>query len=294
MGTTMRFILGLLGYCFATPHVLTHEISVRPRERRDPDNPNGWDPLFDWTIVHGNEFLEYWNVTYQDLINKPIEALILIQEVYERSEELGEVCVRYGDIWVQDFTADNFKDGTMIEWALGMGIIIDEIMAIVKFGMKEMESIMYPWVQYKTNEILTIYINPYIYNGVVNVIDWSGEATFVMYGMLVQWVKQGRGWIAEFKDDFEYHKLYIVTRDLRQMAERFEVVLAGFLTDWEEILCGPRRSDGSCDWLEIDLTFIIPYYEYLFFFIDRLDVALEWISLTIGNIIDAVQTDDQN
>ena len=54
-----------------------------------------------------------------------------------------------------------------------MGIIIDEIMAIVKFGMKEMESIMYPWVQYKTNEILTIYINPYIYNGVVNVIDVS-------------------------------------------------------------------------------------------------------------------------
>ena len=43
------------------------------------DNPNGWDPLFDWTIVHGNEFLEYWNVTYQDLINKPIEGLILIQ-----------------------------------------------------------------------------------------------------------------------------------------------------------------------------------------------------------------------
>ena len=55
-----------------------------------------------------------------------------------------------------------------------------------------------------------------------------------------------------------------------------------------------RRGDGSCDWLEIDLTFIIPYYEYLIFFIDRLDVALEWISLTIGNIIDAVQPDDQN
>jgi hypothetical protein len=81
----------------------------------------------------------------------------------------------------------------------------------------------------------------------------------------------------------------MVTRDLRQMAERFEVVFAGFLTDWEEILCGPRDSvTGECDWLYVDLTFIIEYYEYLIFFIDRLDIILEWFSLTIGNIIDAI------
>ena len=77
------------------------------------------------------------------------------------------------------------------------------------------------------------------------------------------------------------------------MAERFEVILAGFLTDWEEILCGPRDVNGDCDWLDVDLTFIIPYYEYLIFFIDRLDVALEWISLTIGNIIDATKPDNR-
>ena len=52
---------------------------MRPRERRDSDNPNGWDPIFDGSIVHGNDFLEQNNVTYQDLINKPIQFKILIQ-----------------------------------------------------------------------------------------------------------------------------------------------------------------------------------------------------------------------
>ena len=54
-----------------------------------------------------------------------------------------------------------------------MNKIIDEIMAIVKFSMKDMEKIMYPWVIYETNEIITIYLNPYIYNGIVNVLDVS-------------------------------------------------------------------------------------------------------------------------
>ena len=47
----MRFELSLLvAGVLATPHVLPHEISVRPRERRDTDNPNGWDPIFDGSI----------------------------------------------------------------------------------------------------------------------------------------------------------------------------------------------------------------------------------------------------
>ena len=83
------------------------------------------------------------------------------------------MCVKYGDTWVEEFSSEHFQEGTMIEWALGMGMIIDEIMAILKFGMREMEIIMYPWVLYSTNDVLTIYINPYIYNGVVNVLDVS-------------------------------------------------------------------------------------------------------------------------
>jgi len=85
--------------CTATPHALVHEISVRPRERRrtqregefTAENPNGWDPLFDWTQVHDGGLLEQYNVTYQDLINKPIEAIILMQEIYERSQELLKI-----------------------------------------------------------------------------------------------------------------------------------------------------------------------------------------------------------
>ena len=43
------------------------------------DNPNGWDPIFDGSIVSGNDFLAENNVTYQDLINKPIQFKILVQ-----------------------------------------------------------------------------------------------------------------------------------------------------------------------------------------------------------------------
>ena len=93
--------LALVGSILATPHVLPHEfwfknfasferflkgimnppekISVRPRERRDTENPNGWDPIFDGSIVSGNDFLNENNVTYQDLINKPIQFKILVQ-----------------------------------------------------------------------------------------------------------------------------------------------------------------------------------------------------------------------
>ena len=41
-------------------------------------------------------FLEYWNVTYQDLINKPIMVERLLKELWERGQEVGEICVRFG------------------------------------------------------------------------------------------------------------------------------------------------------------------------------------------------------
>ena len=39
-------------------------------------------------------------------------------------------------------------------------------------------------------------------------IKWSGEAVYLMYDMLVQWVKTGKGWVTSFEEDFQYHKVY--------------------------------------------------------------------------------------
>ena len=64
---------------------------------------------------------------------------------------------------------------TMIEWALDMDLLIDESMAIIKWAMKDMEQILFPWVKYNTNDLLVEYVNPYIYNGVVNVLDVSPD-----------------------------------------------------------------------------------------------------------------------
>ena len=63
----------------------------------------------------------------------------------------------------------------MIEWALDMDLLIDESMAIIKWAMKDMEQILFPWVKYNTNDLLVEYVNPYIYNGVVNVLDVSPD-----------------------------------------------------------------------------------------------------------------------
>ena len=46
-------------------------------------------------------------------------------------------------------------------------------------------------------------------------------------------------------------------------------------------------------WYFVDLDWIIGYYEYLIFFLDRVDQALEWFSFTIGNILDATINKDQ-
>ena len=46
---------------------------------KEVENPNGFDPFFNWTVVHANELLEKYNVTYLDLINKPIQVKIVFQ-----------------------------------------------------------------------------------------------------------------------------------------------------------------------------------------------------------------------
>ena len=110
------------------------------------------------------------------------------------------------------------------------------------------------------------------------------------------------------------------------MAARFEKIFADFLVDWEDIVCGPRKSDGkgfkynyesrfsdteslksvttdvfhglhplvwelrlpywitfvesskswgrSCEWKDIDALFIIDYYEYIIFFIDKVYIYI--------------------
>ena len=87
--------------------------------------------------------------------------------------------------------------------------------------------------------------------------------------------------------------MYRITRDLRQMGSRLSVLLASFLSDLEEILCGPRENSGECVWINVNLlpawTKIIPTYEYFVFFVDKIDLITAWVSLTIGNIVDAVQ-----
>ena len=36
----------------------------------ETENPNGYDPLFNWTIIHSNEFLQSYNVTYLGSVTK--------------------------------------------------------------------------------------------------------------------------------------------------------------------------------------------------------------------------------
>lgn len=43
-----------------------------------------------------------------------------------------------------------------------------------------MEQILFPWVKYSTNDLIIEYLNPYIYNGVVNVLDVSVTVIWVL------------------------------------------------------------------------------------------------------------------
>lgn len=44
----------------------------------------------------------------------------------------------------------------------------------------DMEQILFPWVKYSTNDLIIEYLNPYIYNGVVNVLDVSVTVIWVL------------------------------------------------------------------------------------------------------------------
>ena len=45
-------------------------VTYKSRKVIETENPNGYDPLFNWTIVHANEFLESYNVTYLGSVTK--------------------------------------------------------------------------------------------------------------------------------------------------------------------------------------------------------------------------------
>ena len=72
-------------------------------------------------------------VTMKDLINKPVQAKILLQSLYEDGLLWYEQMVIYGNNWISkfndftDFTSD-FDSKIMIEWARDMEDIIEETM----------------------------------------------------------------------------------------------------------------------------------------------------------------------
>ena len=72
-------------------------------------------------------------VTIKDLINKPVQAKILLQSLYEDGLLWYEQMVIYGNNWISkfndftDFTSD-FDSKIMIEWARDMEDIIEETM----------------------------------------------------------------------------------------------------------------------------------------------------------------------
>ena len=47
-------------------------------------------------------------------------------------------------------------------------------------SFSDMEQILFPWVKYSTNDLIIEYFNPYIYNGVVNVLDVSVTVIWVL------------------------------------------------------------------------------------------------------------------
>ena len=105
-------------------------LTVAFAQSPDTENPNGYDPLFDWNIVAGNDFLAKYNVTYTDLINKPIQLKILLQTLYEQGQKWYELNVQYSNEWVEEFSADEVNSRVMINWARDMEDIVEETMGL--------------------------------------------------------------------------------------------------------------------------------------------------------------------
>ena len=61
-------------------------------------NPNGFDPFFDVFIVQTNAYLKAYNVTYWDLINKPIQTKIFLQSLVEDGQTWFELCLTKGEV----------------------------------------------------------------------------------------------------------------------------------------------------------------------------------------------------
>merc|ERR1719285_535470 len=199
-------------------------------ENDEITNPNGFNPFFDWAIVHADELLEKYNVTYLDLINKPVQVKILLQSVYEDGLDWWELVSMYAAQWdtkfnnYTDFTID-FNARAMLVWARDMEDIVEETMSIINRAMVDSEQILYPWLIYQTDSVRDAYVDPYV-TAIVEVVQWSGDSFYRYWTMIFGlngWVPVGRGWIEKWNNDFEYHRLSDVTRNMRSMAEEFKV-----------------------------------------------------------------------
>jgi len=229
----------------------------------------------------------------------------LLQTLYEQGQKWYELNVRYANEWVEEFSIDEVNSRVMINWARDMEDIIEETMEIIRWGMEDMEQIIYPWGIYKTDEIEAVYIAPYL-DGITKVLKWSGEMTYRYWEMLFGlngWVPTGKAWVVEWEEDFQWHRLSDVTRELRRFAEEWKINVYASIGIWEDIICGPRVPDPTCKdkfcpdevcaWATVDLGFIASYtFDYLLIIIDKLDEALEWFALVVGNILDATVNKD--
>ena len=88
-------------------------------------NPNGFNPLFGDVFVVNTTLMRQYNVTYWDLINKPIQGKIFIQSLIEDGQVWYELCVRKADDWIERFTdytkfTKNFNPLVPKIWAIDM------------------------------------------------------------------------------------------------------------------------------------------------------------------------------
>ncbi|CAG5080311.1 Oidioi.mRNA.OKI2018_I69.PAR.g9537.t1.cds [Oikopleura dioica] len=257
------------------------------------NNPNGYDPLFDWNIVNDNEYLKEYNVTYTDLINKPIQLWIWIQAVWMQGQVWYQLSEQYGNGWVEKFSRENVDSRCMINWARDMEVIVEEFMAIVEFSIEDWAQLLYPapCCMYDPDEIRALYLVPY-QEAITKVLAWSGEWTYRYWEMLFGyngWVEVGQGWVVKWETDFEWHKLSDVTHYLRVWVADLERHSFWSIEAWEDIICGPREEiTGTCTWKTVDGKAVAKdVFHVLDILVDKLDETLQWFSLVIGNIIDA-------